>query len=120
MQNCDQQHLEMLADKIIIDIKKDPFSYKNDIIDVIYTEEDFKLFESILISKMPNLICIFKIWFCMYWALTFCFIITHRETDTEEDLSNHLKRVKDIYLNNMQPYFVDFSIPKSKVKVKDN
>ena len=100
MQNCDQQHLEMLADKIIIDIKKGPFSYKNDIIDAIYTEEDFKLFESILISKMPNL------------------IITHRDTDTEEDLSNHLKRVKDIYLNNMQPYFVDFSIPKNKVKVK--
>lgn len=97
MINCDQQQLDMLADNLIIEFKKNPFSYKKDVISSIYTEEELNMFESLLISKMPNL------------------VITHHDTDTEVDLSNQLKRIKDIYLNNMQPYFLDLSKPKNKV-----
>lgn len=102
MINCDQQQMEMLADKIILDIKQDPFSCANGISIGNYTEEEFEVFEDILLSKMPNL------------------VIRHSDSDTSEDLSNQLKRVKDILLDGMQPYFIDFATSKNKVKTKDN
>ena len=104
MLNCDQQHLELLADKMIIDIKQNPFSYKTNGILENYSEEDIKLLESILMTKMPNL------------------VIRHIDKDTSDDLSEQLKKLKNILLNNELPCFIDFSIMQHKVKTitKDN
>ena len=96
--------LDSFAEQLVNDLKNDPYSYRMDILQIsgIDDDEEFERLESLLIEKMPNL------------------VITHHETDTPEDLSNQLKRIKNIFLNNMQPYFMDFSIPKQKVKKKDN
>lgn len=65
------------------------------------TNEEFKMLEYLLVEKMPNL------------------VITHHDTDTTEDLSNQLKKVKDILERGMLPYFMDFSMPKQNVKKDD-
>ncbi|MBP3766040.1 MAG: hypothetical protein J6G98_02535 [Bacilli bacterium] len=93
-------NIEMIADELIRDIKNDPLSYRKDItsIEGLNTSEEYFMLEKYLMKKMPNL------------------IITHHETDTPEDLSNQLKSIKNILLNNMQPYFIDF--PNSKQNVK--
>ena len=102
MTNNDEQQMNVLADKIILDIKRDPFSYRNDIVIDNYTEEEFKLFENILMLKMPNL------------------VIRHSEDESPEELSFLLSKVKDILSRGEQPYFIYLSKPKEKVKVKDN
>lgn len=97
MINYEQKNLEVMANKIIEDIKKNPFLYNTDFISD-YTEEELKMFESILLSKMPNL------------------VIRHSDTDTSKDVSKQLFRVRNILSNNMQPYFIDF--PKRKKESK--
>lgn len=76
--------------------------YYGNILDFnVPTNEEFKMLEYLLVEKMPNL------------------VITHHDTDTTEDLSNQLKKVKDILERGMLPYFMDFSMPKQNVKKDD-
>ena len=98
MISTDEQQMEMLADKVVNDIKNNPFSYRDDIVIGNYSEEQLNYFESLLTSKMPNL------------------VIRHSDEETPEELSKLLTKVKNIFKNGEQPYFM--YLPRLKDKVK--
>lgn len=92
--------MDEMASIMASEIQEDPISFKrNKYIDSL-TDEECAMFENMLQTKIPYL------------------IITHHDTDTSEDLSLQLKKVREIYESGKQPYFIDFSKPK--VLVKDN
>ena len=95
----EEQQMEIFANKIVVDIKKNPFSYRDDIVISNYTEEQLLYFESLLTSKMPNL------------------VIRHTNEETPEELSQLLTKVKEIFARGEQPYFM--YLPKPNEKVKD-
>ena len=100
MNEIDGISLEEIATIKANEIKKDPFSFRRDEYINSLSDDELFQFEYLLEEKVPNL------------------VITHRDTDTPEDLSKQLKKIKEIYLMGKQPCTIDFSKPK--VLTKDN
>ncbi len=42
-------------------------------------------------------------------------IITHSQTDTEEDILKQKEKLKDIYSHNMYPYYIDLNVKTKKL-----
>ncbi len=82
--------LDEIAQIFIDDFMTDSLSFKTKIISNIDAEGLEKL-EKILLEKIPKL------------------IITHSDTDTDDDIRMQLSRIEQIIDSGNYPYFIDFS-----------
>ena len=88
-----------VANRIFNQYKKDSAVFSFGTITVVGDSIDFETLEQVLMDNIPNL------------------VITHRDTDTFEDLKEQLKRLKEINSEGLYPHFIDFcNVDKEKTR----
>ena len=81
--------LEELVLNVVKDYKENPFLFRKRVIEI--SPDEISDYEEMLMEKIPNL------------------IITHQDTDTEEDIINQAMRINEMMDRGIAPYFIDIS-----------
>lgn len=87
--------IEEYVDEVVREYEKNPLTFHNKkIIITSFKKDALAIIEKNLLERIPNL------------------IITHSDTDTEEDIKRQIEKINHLLDNNIAPYFIDFSNKK--------
>ena len=90
-----RDNVQEIVGEIIIFNQEHPYEQK--LKSYTLKQKDAQQLEEVLPQIIPNI------------------IITHSQTDTQEDKQNQIYKIRSIYANNMYPYFIDLNIQTKKL-----
>lgn len=89
--------IEEYVNEVVREYKENPLTFHQRKIKITSFKEDtLAIIEKMLLERIPNL------------------IITHSDTDTEEDIKRQIEKINRLLDDKVAPYFIDFSNKKVK------